>query len=727
MKKVLFAILLFVTSVCQAQFPLTLNHTNMPLNATRQISNQVLKLDGFVTPMPGNNALWNYGTAPDSNFTTGNYTYAPANDPAFPTATRQYNLTQVFAGFPVTSTVFEETNSDAHLYLGFKVNNQQKYTLVAKTGNPADSITFPVQTQPTTGLNKLLDFPVTAGTSWTNTYSIQENFLLKIAMFGFNNAPGYRKSIYNVSYQVVGWGSMRVPTSNGPSMLYSVLMVNITQSRVDSFYINGAPAPPMLLSAFGLTQGATTISYNTNFYRNTFQNPFFSMVMTDGTFSVAERAEYDKIQVNAEPMAIQMDSTATACPGELVQLTAMVSYGVEPYSFQWNLIFGGGSFFGGTETSPAPIFEAPTQAGTSIVEVIATDNVGQSVRDTIQISVQIVQNASLAITGPSSICPSSGGTLTAVGLNPSPTITYVWRRNGNIVSGSGRTLTIYSGGTYTVRAIGCGDTSAISNSFFVHQQTIPAVTVSGNNQTCIGPLNSGTVLTATSTQPGVTYQWSRNLVDIPGATSNTYTAIYAGTYRCRATLNTCTSYYSPGLNVTALQTPNVTISSMGSTTICPPFTVTLNATATNTSGATYQWFRQSVTMGPFQPMAGETNPSLTTGLRGNYYVEVTNANGCKARSNTLGVFYNTGCRVANPITIYPNPAKSDVVIEAVLEGKTAQVSILSLLGIEVRKYAPETIEGFFSKTISVAGLPAGVYLIRIETETGNQIQRLVVE
>ena len=117
MKKIVFGLMLLATS---AQAQITLTNANIPANANRQFANQVLKLDNFTTPLAGVNQVWEYGTSADSNFTTGNFTYSPAMDAAFPTATRKYNLTQQFAGFPITSTQFEPEPEIQRIQLPFR-------------------------------------------------------------------------------------------------------------------------------------------------------------------------------------------------------------------------------------------------------------------------------------------------------------------------------------------------------------------------------------------------------------------------------------------------------------------------------------------------------------------------------------------------------------------------------------------------------------------------------
>jgi hypothetical protein len=90
------------------------------------------------------------------------------------------------------------------------------------------------------------------------------NFNLTVTAAGLNKTPC--KHIYTVfrNDTIVGWGKARVYTPSGPSVYYDVLIDKINQYTVDSFLVNGAPAPPALLTAFGMTQGQQT-AYNNRY------------------------------------------------------------------------------------------------------------------------------------------------------------------------------------------------------------------------------------------------------------------------------------------------------------------------------------------------------------------------------------------------------------------------------------------------------------------------------
>jgi len=76
--------------------------------------------------------------------------------------------------------------------------------------------------------------------------------------------------------------------------------------------------------------------------------------------------------------------------------------------------------------------------------------------------------------------------------------------------------------------------------------------------------------------------------------------------------------------------------------------------------------------------------------------------------------------------IYPNPAKNKLTIETDLLNEKAQVSIINILGATVINQP--MAKGTQTATIDLINLNAGVYFVKIQTETGKQlVKRLVIE
>ena len=84
---------------------------------------------------------------------------------------------------------------------------------------------------------------------------------------------------------------------------------------------------------------------------------------------------------------------------------------------------------------------------------------------------------------------------------------------------------------------------------FVYSQTI---TANGPTSFCQG---NNVQLTAQSAPTGATFQWQKDGVDIPGATSGNYTANSSGSYSAIVTDNGIPTTYGP-ITVTVNQYPS---------------------------------------------------------------------------------------------------------------------------------------------------------------------------
>ncbi len=163
----------------------------------------------------------------------------------------------------------------------------QAYSLASFTGSDKDSLIMAEQGYIVDKPRVIIKFPLTVNSSWKSSSRRYTDFLLKVGAFGLNNTPA--RHVYTTVRQdsIIGWGKMRVPTENGTSKYYDVLMERVKSSIIDSFYLNGAPAPPAVLNGFGIAQGQKLDETNVyNFYRKGQANYFMRVSYgTDNTFT----------------------------------------------------------------------------------------------------------------------------------------------------------------------------------------------------------------------------------------------------------------------------------------------------------------------------------------------------------------------------------------------------------------------------------------------------------
>lgn len=134
----------------------------------------------------------------------------------------------------------------------------------------------------------------------------------------------------------------------------------------------------------------------------------------------------------------------------------------------------------------------------------------------------------------------------------------------------------------------------------------------GNDTIC-----QGQTVSLTASPAGANYTWYRNGMPLSGETNQTLTISQSGTYMVSVN-NGCVSQASTGVTVV---NPTATISANGPTTFCVGGSVDLTAN----NGDSYLWNN------------GATTQTVTASVVGDYYVTVTDANGCSATSDTTSV------------------------------------------------------------------------------------------
>ncbi|RYD71779.1 MAG: T9SS type A sorting domain-containing protein [Sphingobacteriales bacterium] len=280
-----------------ANAQITLNQSNVTFSA-REVNRTAIAVDSFTNPQAGTNQSWDYGKL--KLIGEDPFTYLPSTNSGFSnSAITESAVDPIVTGRFVNYDNYLDANANGLMLAGYAAD-YQVYPIGDLTGNASDTFYIPMQTQVYANPMYNLKFPTTSTSMWTNDTRWVLNFMLTVTNFGLNKVPGSKVSNYSRKDEVKGWGKMRVPFGEGKSAWYDVLMVQKSIKRVDSFYMNGSPAPAMLTGAFGVSQGATTNEYRTYFYRaGDFYPLMYINYGTDANFTAPMFAYYTTDNLSA--------------------------------------------------------------------------------------------------------------------------------------------------------------------------------------------------------------------------------------------------------------------------------------------------------------------------------------------------------------------------------------------------------------------------------------------
>jgi hypothetical protein len=285
---------------------------------------------------------------------------------------------------------------------------------------------------------------------------------------------------------------------------------------------------------------------------------------------------------------------------------------------------------------------------------------------------------------------------------------YQWKESTvNIQGATSSTYGVSDSGSYSVmvtdQITGCNALSTVTD-ISVNPSPDATVTYSGPTTFCQG---EDLLMSNADIANGVTYQWTNNNNNIPGANTATYTANATGTYNIVLTnsYNCVRTSADVVVTVNPLPTPGI---------------IVLDGSGNMTVDQTYTYYQWNLNGNAIN---GANSQQYQGVASGSYTVTVRDSNGCE---NTSGIKNPTGVKnVANGnnFVLYPNPNAGTFTIDGIVtstDGKIA-VEIVDATGKLVYKEEMKTIGNKLNTQVNINHVAAGAYMIRIVSDNAREV------
>ncbi|PZF72665.1 Ig-like domain-containing protein [Taibaiella soli] len=294
-----------------------------------------------------------------------------------------------------------------------------------------------------------------------------------------------------------------------------------------------------------------------------------------------------------------------------------------------------------------------------------------------------------------SICLGQSVSLSAASTNTG--YSYYWNPVG--LSGDTVVLTPNVTTQYYLSALdssgGANNGCAFYDTVTVHVDQVPFAIVAASNP--LGFCSGDSVTLSAFTDTAYAYQWFENGSAITGATDSTLTVNTAGSYTLKVAEGVCSATSTPQqVSIFPLPQPVIVANPQG-------------ILQTTLSYADYQWLKGT------QTIIGATNSSYTPAAAGQYYVVVTDANGCTSMSAVYDVYPDAVPEVSlnSNVKVYPNPVADMIYIES---QESVKVVLHTIDGREI-------FSGHDVRRIDVSRYAAGLYILQVYTNKGTLIRQ----
>lgn len=237
---------------------------------------------------------------------------------------------------------------------------------------------------------------------------------------------------------------------------------------------------------------------------------------------------------------------------------------------------------------------------------------------------------------------------------------------------------------------------------------VSEILVSPNDTSCLGD----TIMLSIADQG--TYQWYMNGQPIVGSTDSIHEAALTGNYAVSLMNQYGCIAVSDSIYVNLLGFPPT-----------PTFWQSGNVLETMLSGYNLQWFLNGTLI------PGATQQTYTITESGLYSLEASNSYGCATLSYELYANYTSIDEISGifeNLLMYPNPADQEIFIQFnSINADKLTISVTDIIGQVFIQNISDIQLGQCTRRIDLSKLPAGMYIIILETTTQTQQVKLIKE
>lgn len=326
----------FFASMQLISSQIIINKSDFPIHTSYVSEDKLSHQDNMQPPAIGDNQTWNltnleiqeeysieYFDAKGDEFYTDAVYYTPTT----------YSLDKIH----IQSLDFFKIDDNGYTKEGRRIE-EIVYPITQLTGGPNDNLKIIGGNFPFDGRGDLIQFPAEFGKSWEQSYVIPTNYELTVEAYGLDHTPGQFMQTNIQTRTVVGSGKLTMPNKNGGVMTIDALLIKNNTTTIDSVFLGGQPAPPALMSAFKIEQGATLSVEQYVFYAPGYgfsiaaydlTEKYISYQSLSGPTTNVESANIEKLSVYPNPVKSGAslnisNSTMNICNLVLVDLSGKV-------------------------------------------------------------------------------------------------------------------------------------------------------------------------------------------------------------------------------------------------------------------------------------------------------------------------------------------------------------------------------------------------------------------